>query len=293
MSIRRFDRLGTIFQKKQFHGLIDGDAGHESIMAAMMYPGYIVPEYQWLRFRILGDSSSSTDMRATAMLRLSERYVNLPESISDASVNDIAELEALQEQYMKIDPSQQSQDNVDAVNVGITGGEEVFNKDSEIYSYECHLGLPNHGLMVGANKIMYHAISKKTGFINAPRSVDLTMPQMIGFNATYNSAVTAGTTLEDSLTGDFGDTTSTNSSLEFLYEQIVASIPRPVGDNADLRVTGDGENSNLFDWMNRGFENGTYPVTESDAEQSLAYVVDWTIRCGIYAPKNSNMLVGP
>lgn len=300
-NIRRFDKLGRIWIKNYFDGVLDNgdgsDAGKDMVMFAKIFPAMTIPHRMWLSWKIFTDPEEDDDLlpHVQHQMRLTFRAANITNTESPvwstpAMVQDNAE------QYLQEAENQLESEEMSSDDVGMYGGfvQTQQGRSKNIMSPRNYiLGLPNHAMLTKSNNIMMHCVGSVNSDDNKlaiPKSVDIERPYFIAFTVSrqqMESGTGDNQAMHDheqhSISGAFATT-------DDLYSALLDAIPRPYSTNEDYTISTDQLNDQVKDWQTRGYPNGTYADSNMP---NLHYAVRFTAETSIYAPKNSNTIKAP
>lgn len=289
-NIQRYKKLGRGFMKKHFEGSISTTSGNEDCLAMVAFPGMVFPTRQWLRWKMFTDPSVTIDPHISEQWVLSERGGDITSDYAiDSKFDDATDPTDIMERFLPNDPSQAESVTTVSNRVGITGGEQEseIGRRTTILNRKYTVGLPNHAMLIDSKKIMFHAVgdTNKSPYLKMPMAATVENPNVIGIGLTREQPLQAGTDEEDSITGDMGGT------FVDIYDALVAALPAPVSATTEEVVSDTALDSNVFDWLSKGYTQGTYGSTGQDT--AIKYAIDWTIEFGIYAPRTTTTLNAP
>lgn len=292
-NIKRLDKIGNIWQKKIFSGQITNEAGLDEPLLVQAYPAMTIPHRMWFSWRIFSDPDGN-DIKPHYT---DEMYVNiraanisrvLGETTSDWNTAD--KLRDIVEDNAPIDPDQSAAESADADDVSITGGElmSAIGKRSTMMHRKYRMGLPNHAMLIGSNKVMQHCV----GQASTDKSRGIVIPRNVNIEEPYILVMSMGRV--DPLDLDAGASEETailgGTTLSLLYDELIAAIPRNVG--TDYTVTGTDVDTNVKDWQREGYSNGDYQNTSFDWPD-MHYQVKFTSQTSIYGSKSTTSIYAP
>lgn len=291
-NVRRYDKIGRIWQKKLFSGQMTEKTGIDTAVMVQAYPAMTIPHRLWFSWRIFSDPDVATKPHYTEQMYINVRAANIDRDKGEnASLwNSIANLQDIVEDYAPIDPDQNFAESTDANDVSLTGGELMSQqgKRSSMMHRKYTLGLPAHAMLHNSSRVMLHCIGSvstdKNPSFKIKGNVDISEPYILVASMARIDPLDLDTGTEElSVLG--------NTNLSDLYDEFVNAIPQNMS-TGDYTISGDDLDANVTGWQRTGYTNGDYQHS-GDNDADLHYQLRLTTETSIYGSKSSTTIYAP